>query len=82
MAIYSPLVFTTLQALDLRVLDVAAGDRFSVFVAHHHKTHETEVYSTGHNMRGQLGVGYTRHLQDLTLIEDISNFKVKDSNGQ
>jgi alpha-tubulin suppressor-like RCC1 family protein len=45
------------------------------------QTNETEVFGSGENMRGQLGSGGTRHVQDLTLIESLSNFQIKDKNN-
>lgn len=33
-----------------------------------------EVYATGNNLRGQLGINRVSHLQDMMLIEDVSGF--------
>jgi len=31
------------------------------------------VFGTGNNLKGQLGINRLSHLQDLTLIDDISS---------
>ena len=58
------------------VVDVAAGSEHSVAVCQIRNssgkcTHEL-VYSCGNNLKGQLGITRTSHLQDWSLIEDIS----------
>ena len=58
------------------VVDVAAGSEHSVAVCQIRNssgkcTHEL-VYSCGNNLKGQLGINRTSHLQDWSLIEDIS----------
>jgi len=30
------------------------------------------VYACGNNLKGQLGINRTSHLQDFTLVEDVS----------
>lgn len=77
MAIYRPQCLSLLRERDVKVTMAAAGDKMSVFVGVH-SSGETEVFASGDNMRGQLGVGYTRHVQDLTLLEDLSHFKTGD----
>jgi alpha-tubulin suppressor-like RCC1 family protein len=37
-------------------------------------TDETEIFSCGHNLKGELGIGYLRHVGDLIKIEGLSNY--------
>ena len=40
------------------------------------------MYSTGINTHGQLGNGYNVHVSDLSKIDNLSNYQIKDSQGQ
>ena len=42
---------------------------------------ETEVFGCGHNNKGELGAGFVRHLADVVKVEGLSNFKIKDKEG-
>ena len=58
------------------VVDAAAGQEHSVAVCQIRNgegkpTHEL-VYACGNNLKGQLGINRTSHLQDWMLVEDIS----------
>ncbi len=59
------------------VVDSAAGDEFSIFVTKNKLTNETEVFGCGHNLKGQLGAGFMRHICDIIKIEGLSNYKIK-----
>ena len=57
------------------MFDAAAGEEFSVIACKNpNNGNVEEVYATGNNLRGQLGINRVSHLQDLTLIEDVSGF--------
>ena len=64
------------------VVDIAAGHQFSVFVTRNRANEETEVFACGQNLNGELGVGYTRHVLDVTKIESLSNFKFKSEDNK
>jgi len=51
MAIFQPKLLYQFDKIDNQVVDVAAGDRFTIFVTKN-RTGETEVYGCGHNIRG------------------------------
>jgi alpha-tubulin suppressor-like RCC1 family protein len=60
---------------DLFVVDAAAGEEMSIIVAQG-KTAGIifeQVYGCGNNLKGQLGINRNSHLQDLTLIPDLSD---------
>lgn len=60
---------------DLFVVDAAAGEEMSIIVAQG-KTAGIifeQVYGCGNNLKGQLGINWNSHLQDLTLIPDLSD---------
>jgi len=57
------------------VIDAACGEEFSLILCKNPSSNDVqEVYGTGNNLRGQLGINRMSHVQDLTLIEDISGF--------
>jgi len=58
---------------DKRVIDVDGGKDFSVIVTKDRAGLE-EVWSTGNNLRGQLGINRISHLQDILRLDDISSF--------
>lgn len=66
---------------DLFIVDAAAGEEMSVFVGQGKtkggKIFE-QVYSCGNNLKGSLGINRPSHLQDLTLVGDLSNLHGDD----
>jgi alpha-tubulin suppressor-like RCC1 family protein len=57
------------------VTDAACGEEFSLILCKNPQNNDVqEVYGCGNNLRGQLGINRMSHLQDLTLIEDVSGF--------
>lgn len=59
----------------LFVVDAAAGEEMSIIVAQG-KTAGVifeQVYACGNNLKGSLGINRTSHLQDLTLVPDLSD---------
>lgn len=56
-----------------RVVNAAGGKDFSIFVTKDRKDIQ-EVWSTGNNLRGQLGINRISHLQDILRIDDVSGF--------
>ena len=63
------------------ITDVAAGGNFSIFVTTSRIDKEVEVFGTGFNVFGELGLGIISHVSDVTKIERLSNFQVKDEKG-
>jgi len=63
------------------VTDIAAGDEFSIFVGRNRYTGESELYGCGHNLHGELGTGNLSHIQEVTKIQSLSNYKVKTPDG-
>ena len=66
---------------ELFVVDAAAGEEFSVIIAQGKKsgTIYEQVFACGNNLKGSLGINRTSHVQDLTLVPDISDlFDEKD----
>lgn len=57
------------------VVDVAAGEEMSIIVAQGKKAGVIyeQVYGCGNNLKGSLGINRTSHLQDLTLLPDLSD---------
>jgi alpha-tubulin suppressor-like RCC1 family protein len=63
-------------ALDgLFVVDAAAGEEMSIIVAQGKKAGiiYEQVFACGNNLKGSLGINRTSHLQDLTLVPDLSD---------
>ena len=58
---------------NLRTELAAGGKDFSVFVTRNREG-VNEVWATGNNLRGQLGVNRISHLQDVLRVEDVSGF--------
>jgi alpha-tubulin suppressor-like RCC1 family protein len=57
------------------VIDAACGEEFSIILCKNlSEKGVNELYACGNNLRGQLGINRTSHVQDITLIEDISGF--------
>ena len=61
---------------DKFVVDAAAGQEHSHVVCQvrngQGKCTQELVYACGNNLKGQLGINRTSHLQDWTLVQDIS----------
>jgi len=58
------------------IVDAACGEEHSIVVcqvrnAEEKITHEL-VYACGNNLKGQLGINRCSHLNDFTLVEDLS----------
>lgn len=60
---------------DLFVVDAAAGEEMSMIVAQGKKGGRIfeQTYACGNNLKGSLGINRTSHLQDLTLVPDLSD---------
>ena len=57
------------------VVNAACGEEHSVVVAQVRrdgKPVKELVYACGNNLKGQLGINRSSHLQDFTLVEDLS----------
>ena len=64
------------ELADKFVVNAACGEEHSIVVAQLRrdgKPVKELVYGCGNNLKGQLGINRTSHLQDFTLIEDISD---------
>ena len=60
---------------DKFIVNAACGEEHSIVVAQQRrdgKPVKELVYGCGNNLKGQLGINRSSHLQDFTLIEDIS----------
>ena len=60
---------------DLFVVDAVAGEEMSLFIAQGKKsgTLFEQTYACGNNLKGTLGINRTSHLQDLTMVPDLSD---------
>lgn len=56
-----------------RVVQAEGGKDFSVFITTD-RNNIQEVWATGNNLRGQLGINRISHLQDVMKIDDVSGF--------
>lgn len=54
-----------------------AGNEFTIMITENFTTGETEVFGCGHNLKGEIGAGFVRHLSDIVKIEGLSNYKIK-----
>jgi alpha-tubulin suppressor-like RCC1 family protein len=73
-AIFTPMPITK-ELEGKRVVDAAAGEEFSLILVENPANNNVqEVYGCGNNLRGQLGINRTSHVQDMILVEDISGF--------
>lgn len=61
------------------VVDMAAGDEFSIIVTINNQNDETEVFGCGHNLKGELGIGFLRHITDNVKLEGLSNYSMEES---
>lgn len=65
---------------NIMVDKVAAGNEFSMFCGINRNNDETEVYGCGHNLKGELGAGFLRHVVDVSKSETLSNLVIKNEN--
>lgn len=63
------------------ITDIAAGGQSSMFVTRNKQNQETEVFGCGLNLNGELAVGYLRHIQDVTKVEGLSNYRINGKEG-
>ena len=75
-ALFEPEYMNRGELKDKFVVDAACGEEHSVVVTQIRNpegkcTHEI-VYSAGNNLKGQLGINRTSHLNDWILVEDLS----------
>ena len=82
LSIFSPTKLSHENLKDSQILDVAAGEEFTVVVTKNKNNGETEVFSCGYNIHGELGLGYLRHVSDFAKIEALSNYKIKTPEGE
>lgn len=63
------------QLEEMYVVDAAAGEEFSIFVAQGKKNGKIyeQVFACGNNLKGSLGINRTSHVQDLTIVPDLSD---------
>lgn len=57
------------------IVDAAAGEEHSIVISQIRKDQKPVselVYACGNNLKGQLGINRCSHLNDFTLVEDIS----------
>jgi alpha-tubulin suppressor-like RCC1 family protein len=64
------------------VTDIQAGGDFSIFVTENRNNQETELFGTGFNLFGELGIGSSKHINDMEKIDALSNFKMQDGDGK
>jgi len=50
------------------ILDIKAGEEFTVILAKNRLNQSFEVFSVGSNLKGQLGIGEIRHVRDITKV--------------
>ena len=81
LAIYAPMNFNSFFP-NQKVLDIALGKDFSIFITENMLSKSIEVFGMGHNSQGQLGSGFTRHIQKFTKLEPLSDFTYKDVWGR
>jgi len=81
LAVFHPIKFE-MNISDNSVEDMSAGDEFSILVTRSKTNDETEVYGCGHNIHGELGVGFLKHVSDLVKIDSLSNYKIKTDDGE
>lgn len=62
---------------DNEIIDIKAGEEFSVILSKNRLSNSFEVHTFGSNLKGQLGIGEIRHVRDITKVEALSNFVLK-----
>lgn len=75
-------MINSLALTDNIVEDAAAGENFTFFVTRNKATDETEVFSCGFGMFGELACGRTKHVSDIEMVAGLSQYKVPDQNGK
>ena len=81
MALFAPVNFSYFFK-DAKVKDIELGLDFSLFICESPKTGFTQVFGMGHNSKGQMGSGFSRHVQKLTKLEPLSDFETKSESGE
>jgi alpha-tubulin suppressor-like RCC1 family protein len=76
-AVFAPIRISSQMDTRNKVIDVALGEESSIFVTENLDNNETEVFACGHNLKGELGVGFLRHVTDINKVEGLSNYKIK-----
>jgi alpha-tubulin suppressor-like RCC1 family protein len=59
-----------------KVVDAALGEEFTIITTENKLNGETEVFGFGYNLRGELGAGFSRHLNDVVKIDSLSNYRI------
>lgn len=76
---YTPLKIN--KGLDYNeIKNMVVGDQFSVIVTDNANNNNSQVFSMGTNVRGQLGIEEIRHLRDISKIQKLSNYMMKINN--
>lgn len=60
-----------------KAIDAVAGHEFTLMITENHTNGETEVFGCGHNLKGEIGAGFVRHISDIVKIEGLSNYRIK-----
>lgn len=55
---------------------MTAGYEHTIIVSLNKLNNETEVFGCGHNLKGELGVGFVRHVTDIVKLEGLSNYSI------
>lgn len=76
-AIFEPYPIRPIEDKDVK--KVVAGD-YQTFYLVETRNGEHEVYGSGLNSRGQLGLGFVTHCTSVVKVQQLSNFVVNDSN--
>lgn len=67
---------------DVKVEDIALGDEFSIFLCRNRASKLIQVFGTGMNLHGQLGMGSTKHTNEFQKIELLSDYTITSENGE
>jgi len=81
LAVFNPIKLDTNLGENI-VEDFSAGDEFTILVTKNKLNNETEVFGCGHNIQGELGAGFLKHVSDIVKIESLSNYKIKTDEGE
>ena len=73
-AIFKPVILSE-ELHNKKAIDAAAGEDFTVILVENPRNQNAhEVFATGNNLRGQLGINRVCHVADMTMLDDISGF--------
>ena len=81
LALFEPVDFTHLFKTG-DIVDIELGADFSLFVTQNRANGFTEVFAMGHNNTGQLGSGFSRHIQKFDKVDPLSDFETVDVLGK